>query len=99
MVVVMDKQFTSTLALHTGDTPTYRQIVLCESEPTPGNFKLAKALPTSAWVTPSLMRRCLKRSANTSRSRGSASNSEVSLSASCGELDAAATAAADTKEL
>lgn len=28
-------------------------IVLCDNAPTPGNFKFAKALPTSACVTPS----------------------------------------------
>lgn len=31
------------------------QIVLCDSAPTPGNFKFANALPTSAWVTPSFV--------------------------------------------
>lgn len=34
-----------------------RQMVLCDNAPTPGNFKLASALPTSACVTPSLGRR------------------------------------------
>ena len=52
-----------------------RQIVLWLRHPTPGIFKLARAAPTSAWVTPSLMRRCLKRSANISSSRGSQSAS------------------------
>lgn len=31
------------------------QIVLCDSAPTPGNFKFASALPTSACVTPEKM--------------------------------------------
>jgi hypothetical protein len=31
------------------------QIVLCESAPTPGSFKFANALPTSACVTPSFV--------------------------------------------
>ena len=45
---------------------TYRQIVLWLSAPTPGSLRLASALPTSAWVTPSLIRRCLNRSAKAS---------------------------------
>jgi hypothetical protein len=35
------------------------QIVLCERAPTPGSLRLAKALPTSHCVTPSLILRCL----------------------------------------
>lgn len=31
------------------------QIVLCDSAPTPGSFRFANALPTSAWVTPSFV--------------------------------------------
>ena len=42
------------------------QMVLWDSAPTPGSLRLASALPTSAWVTPSLMRRCLNRSAKAS---------------------------------
>ncbi|KYN28928.1 hypothetical protein ALC57_01575 [Trachymyrmex cornetzi] len=52
-----------------------RQIVDCERAPTPGSLRLASALPTSACVTPSLMRRCLNRSAKASNSRGSVSAS------------------------
>lgn len=50
-----------------------RQMVLCERAPTPGSLRLASALPTSAWVTPSLILRCLNRSAKASSSRGSVS--------------------------
>ncbi|PSN41410.1 hypothetical protein C0J52_16869 [Blattella germanica] len=52
-----------------------RQMVDCERAPTPGSLRLASALPTSACVTPSLIRRCLKRSAKASSSRGSVSES------------------------
>lgn len=31
-------------------------MVLCDKAPTPGNFKFAKALPTSACVTPAFER-------------------------------------------
>ncbi|KYN30656.1 hypothetical protein ALC56_15077 [Trachymyrmex septentrionalis] len=65
-----------------------RQIVDCERAPTPGSFRLASALPTSACVTPSLMRRCLNRSAKASSSRGSVSAS------GCRPAAAAAAAAA-----
>ncbi|EGI69840.1 hypothetical protein G5I_01383 [Acromyrmex echinatior] len=65
-----------------------RQIVDCERAPTPGSFRLASALPTSACVTPSLMRRCLNRSAKASNSRGSVSAS------GCRPAAAAAAAAA-----
>ena len=41
-------------------------MVLWDSAPTPGSLRLASALPTSAWVTPSLIRRCLNRSAKAS---------------------------------
>ena len=47
---------------------TYLHIVLCERAPTPGSLRLARALPTSHCVTPSLIRLCLKRSANASNS-------------------------------
>lgn len=46
------------------------QIVDWLNDPTPGIFKWANAAPTSAWVTPSLILLCLKRSANHSSSRG-----------------------------
>ncbi|KYM75460.1 hypothetical protein ALC53_14156 [Atta colombica] len=65
-----------------------RQIVDCERAPTPGSLRLASALPTSACVTPSLMRRCLNRSAKASNSRGSVSAS------GCRPAAAAAAAAA-----
>ena len=48
----------------------YLHIVLCERAPTPGSLRFAKALPTSHCVTPSLIRLCLKRSANASNSLG-----------------------------
>ena len=41
-------------------------MVLWLRAPTPGSLRLASALPTSAWVTPSLIRRCLNRSAKAS---------------------------------
>lgn len=41
-----------------------RHIVLCDKAPTPGNFKFAKALPTSACVTPAFERRFCKGFAN-----------------------------------
>ena len=44
--------------------------MLCERAPTPGSLRFAKALPTSHCVTPSLIRLCLKRSANASNSLG-----------------------------
>ncbi|KYQ56705.1 hypothetical protein ALC60_04304 [Trachymyrmex zeteki] len=65
-----------------------RQIVDCERAPTPGSLRLASALPTSACVTPSLIRRCLNRSAKASNSRGSVSAS------GCRPAAAAAAAAA-----
>jgi len=43
-------------------------------DPTPGSFNLLSCCPTSAWVTPSLIRRCLNFSANDSSSRGSTSS-------------------------
>ena len=46
-------------------------MVLWLKDPTPGSFKFAKAPPTSAWVTPSFILRCLNLSANASNSRGS----------------------------
>lgn len=52
-----------------------RQIVLWLRHPTPGILRLANAEPTSAWVTPSLIRLCLKRSAKDSSSLGSGSES------------------------
>ena len=45
---------------------THLQMVLCERAPTPGSFRLARALPTSAWVTPSFILRCLNLSAKAS---------------------------------
>lgn len=51
------------------------QMVLWLSDPTPGILRLASADPTSAWVTPSLILLCLKRSANASSSLGSDSTS------------------------
>ena len=59
---------------------THLQIVLCERAPTPGSFKLASAFPTSHCVTPSLIRRCLKRSAK-------ASNSLEKLSVDAGQTN------------
>ena len=47
--------------------------------PTPGIFNFPNACPTSACVTPSLMRRCLNRSAKLSNSRGSVSYSADAL--------------------
>ena len=44
--------------------------MLWERAPTPGSLRFAKALPTSHCVTPSLIRLCLKRSANASNSLG-----------------------------
>ena len=46
------------------------QIVDWLSEPTPGIFRCARAEPTSAWVTPSFILRCLNLSANHSNSLG-----------------------------
>lgn len=67
--------FRATMLLCDRVRDSKRQIVDCESDPTPGNFRLARALPTSACVTPSLMRRCLNFSAKASNSLGSASSS------------------------
>lgn len=53
----------------------YLQMVLWERAPTPGNLRLARAFPTSACVTPNLMRRCLNLSAKASNSLGSVSAS------------------------
>ena len=55
------------------------QMVLCESAPTPGSLRLARAFPTSHWVTPSLIRLCLNLSAKASNSRGSVSASDIAM--------------------
>ena len=47
---------------------SHLQMVLCDSAPTPGSLRFASALPTSHCVTPSLILRCLNRSANASNS-------------------------------
>ena len=67
--------FSAIMLLCDNVSDSNRHIVDCESAPTPGNFKFASALPTSACVTPNLMRLCLNLSANASNSRGSVSAS------------------------
>lgn len=65
--------FNATILLWLRVSDSNLQMVDWLSDPTPGNLRFANALPTSACVTPSLILRCLKRSANASSSRGSAS--------------------------
>ena len=55
------------------------QMVDCERAPTPGSLRLARAFPTSHWVTPSLIRLCLNLSAKASNSRGSVSASDIAM--------------------
>ena len=74
--------FNATMLLCESVSDSNRQIVDCDRLPTPGILRCASALPTSACVTPSLMRRCLKCSANRSSSRGSVSTS-VAVTAAC----------------
>ena len=62
----------------------YLQMVLCDKAPTPGSLRFARALPTSHWVTPSLIRRCLNLSAKASSSRGSVSASDMAMGGPCG---------------
>lgn len=56
-----------------------RHMVDWLKDPTPGSFKLASALPTSACVTPNFILRCLKCSAKASSSLGSVSGSLLCL--------------------
>ena len=67
--------FSATILLWERVSDSKRHMVLWLRLPTPGIFNFPKAWPTSACVTPSLIRRCLNRSANASSSRGSVSYS------------------------
>ena len=67
----------ATILLWLSVSDSKRQMVDWDRLPTPGILSFPRAWPTSACVTPSLILRCLKRSAKASSSRGSVSYSAL----------------------